>query len=290
MCTFKRRFGGSLITRLRKEPLYTECLLPDGKDKYDVFPAIRNETIDFYHRGGKLFQYDQSGFRTHIKYASVISGNQSEYLTQKELKNHSVIPDFLKEYIRIKENCANYSGVEAIGVSEIYHRFPYFNGRSNVVILDIEVSLQSVSNGIRDRTQDRIDLLLFNKAQKELKFVEVKHYSNNEIRSRSTYPKVLDQIKRYKNQLSAKKGNIIDEYGNYVRIINGLFELDLPIPKELDEDVTLLIFGFDNDQKNGRLAKQIVHNSSLIGMKYFAIGNIKRIRSMESLWKSKVIR
>ena len=52
------------------EQLYSDYLLPDIK-KGEVFPAIRNETITFYHKGGRLFSFDGNGFITNIKFASV---------------------------------------------------------------------------------------------------------------------------------------------------------------------------------------------------------------------------
>ncbi len=83
--------------------------------------------MDFYHNGGKLFSFDSNGFKTHIKYAAVITGSDEDYLTEKELANCKLVTDFQSNYSRIKENCANYSGNEAKGVSEIYQRNSYLS-------------------------------------------------------------------------------------------------------------------------------------------------------------------
>ena len=54
--------------------------------------------------------------------------------------------------------------------------------------LDIEVSFDNKdedkpdANRKRNR-QDRIDILLFNKSESKLRFVEAKHFSNTDIRS-----------------------------------------------------------------------------------------------------------
>ncbi len=67
---------------------------------------------------------------------------------------------------------------------------------NNIVVLDIEVSFESFNE---ENTQDRIDILLFKKDTQTLQFVEAKHYSNTDIRSKTT-PKVIDQINRYEIQ------------------------------------------------------------------------------------------
>jgi hypothetical protein len=47
-----------------------------------------------------------------------------------------------------------------------------------------------------------------------------------------------------------------------------------------------LIFGFDQDQKTGRLKKLITENSEYSGIKNYSIGNIKGI-VMENFWNAK---
>ena len=72
---FKRAFP--YVAELVKEKLFTDCILRDvlepkkGK-RGGVFPAIRNDSIDFYYAGGGLFSFNKSrGFATHHKYALV---------------------------------------------------------------------------------------------------------------------------------------------------------------------------------------------------------------------------
>lgn len=97
-----------------------------------------------------------------------------DYLTEEELSTYKPINNFTLNYNRIKVNCANYSVIEAAGVAGIYHRCSYLS-KSPVVVLDIEVSLKSDN---RERKQDRIDVLLLDKATGWLQFVEAKHYTN----------------------------------------------------------------------------------------------------------------
>jgi len=248
-----------------------------------VFMAIRNNKIGFYHRGSLLFSFDKDGYKTHIKYASVIKHKEKNYIAEKDLSNCKIIPDFESDYTRIKENCSLYSGIEAASVSEIYHRHSFISD-IEIVVLDIEVSFESFDEDT-DKKQDRIDILLYNKTTKTLQFVEAKHFSNKEIWSKTT-PKVIAQVKRYENQISQREQEIISEYKGYIKTINDLFNLSLPEPEKIDPKVTLLIFGFDTDQLNGRLKDLIFKKSEYKEIKVYSIGDIKKLAT-KTLWNTK---
>lgn len=278
----KRRLEKIIKNKLIASSLWSNKIKLDCANG-NVFLAIRDNRIDMYHNGGKLFGYDSSGFKTHLKYASVITTNGKDYLSESELSSYRLASNFENNYPRIKENCSNYSGIEASGVSDLYHKHSYLSN-SSVIVLDIEISFESLN---KENKQDRIDILLLNKNSQTLKFVEAKHFSNKEIWSR-TVPKVIGQIKRYESQLAKRKSDILSEYAEYVKAINGIFDISLPVPTDIDDKVTLLIFGFDNDQKNGRLKKLITKNPTYSGIKTHSIGNIKHVVT-ENLWESKVL-
>ncbi|MCD4669512.1 MAG: hypothetical protein K8S14_03605 [Actinomycetia bacterium] len=278
----KRRLEKVIKIGLIADKLWSNRIQKDCINQ-NIFLAIRDNRIDLYHNGGKLFGYDGSGFKTHLKYASVITANGKDYLTESELSAYRLASDFETNYQRIKENCSNYSGIEASGVSDIYHKHSYLSD-SKVVVLDIEISFGSLNE---ENNQDRIDILLYNKGSKTLQFVEAKHFSNKEIWSR-TVPKVIGQIKRYESQIAKRKSEILLEYAEYIRIVNGIFGISLSGPTDIDDKVTLLIFGFDNDQKNGRLKKLITKNPAYSRIQNYSIGNINKIVT-ENLWKAKVL-
>lgn len=274
----ERRLEKTIENDLGKSNLWTNEIKKDCEDQI-VFLAIRNNLIDFYHKGGRLFCFDSYGFKTHLKYASVISASGKDYLTESELASYKLASNFETNYTRIKENCSNYSGTEASGVSDLYHKHSYLSN-SNVVVLDIEVSFESLNES---NTQDRTDLLLYKKDSRVLQFVEAKHYSNKEIWS-NKIPKVIEQIKRYEAQVAQRKKQILSEYSEYVKTIYSLFNISLPVPIDIEKKVILLIFGFDRDQQNGRLKKLITGNPAYSGIKNYSIGNIKQI-VIENLWK-----
>jgi len=292
---FVRQFDG--VENILKEELYKNNLAPDCMGNFshkeknkDVFPAIRNNRIDFYSNGGKLFSYDKSrGFTTHRKYASVIMEGdiKGDYINLHDLKKCKLIKDFELGYDRIKELCGLYSGIESQGVSRLYNRFSHSKNKrkSKIVVLDIEISFKS-----EEKIQDRIDLLLFNTENKNLMFYEAKEFSNNEIRAQKGKkdPEVFKQIERYKKQLNSvtKVNEIIEQYQKYVEIINSLFpdNSPLPLPVAIDPDPRLLIFGFDNDQKNGRLQDN-VKDLQALGIKVYSKGDIASVE-IDQLWNS----
>jgi len=277
---FKKNLDNVTINRLLGNKLFTEKLCPDI-EKGTVFPAIRAGRIDFYHKGGKLFSY-KKGFSTHKKYASVIK-YKGEYISELDLQQKvEVIASFSDGYERIKENCSLYSGDEAEGISRLYHRYPFTNNGLDVVVLDIEISFKAKSKG---RTQDRIDILLFNKKTKQLRFYEAKHYSNSELWAvENRLPKVVSQIRRYEKQIE-KEESIISQYCNYVRIINSLFGCDIPKPESIDKKVTLLVFGYDRDQQRGHMQRLLLEDGSLAGIQHYFIGNISAVK-IDNMWKA----
>jgi len=276
----KRSLDNSILNGLTSSTLWINKLKQDCI-KGKVFLAIRNNRVDFYHEGGKLFSYDGEEYETHHKYASVINPNGKTYLKEPELSTHcKFIPKFEPNYKRIKENCSKYSKEEAKGVSCLYCDHSYMSG-SEVVILDIEIAFKALDN---DRKIDQIDLLLFNKRLQKLQFVEAKHYSNKEVVSK-TIPKVIGQIKRYQSQIKTKGANILSEYVDYVQTLNLIFDNSLPQPKEIDEKVTLLIFGFDNDQKFGRLTRLVGENEAYSDERVYYRGNLKGLNPT-TLWNA----
>ena len=164
---FRRKLDSSIIDALKNNNLWSEKVENDCT-RQKVFLTIRDNLIDFYHKGGRLFCFDKQRFKTHIKYASVIPKTGKDYLTEPELSDYKLAADFKTNYHRIKENCSNYSGIEAAGVSAIYHKHSYLSD-NNIVVLDIEVSFESFNE---EHSQDRIDILLYKKDTKTLQFVE----------------------------------------------------------------------------------------------------------------------
>ncbi len=277
---FRRNLESANIESLLNTKLFREKLNHDII-KGVVFPAIRNNYLDFYHKGGGLFSFDKD-FSTHKKYAAVFK-SKNDYISESELKQIEPIEDFSDGYEQIKQNCSLYSGIEAKGVSQIYHKFSFTQKNSEVVVLDIEISFKSKTE---EKTQDRIDILLFNKKEQKLRFYEAKNFTNKEIWStENKRPEVVFQIQRYEKQIKEECSCILSQYRNYIRILNKLFGCDLPEPKDIDEKVTLLVFGFDKDQQQGRMKSLLLNDGSLTGIQYYFVGNISKVK-IENMWRA----
>jgi hypothetical protein len=69
--SFERKLEKPVIESLISSSLWKTYLENDCKNQ-NIFLAVRNNSIGFYHKGGKLFSFEKNEFKTHIKYASVI--------------------------------------------------------------------------------------------------------------------------------------------------------------------------------------------------------------------------
>lgn len=280
-----RRLSQKTCDQLKKEKLFRQRLLSDIASG-SVFPALRNNEVDFYYAGGKLFSF-KSEFQTHHKYAAVLDTGKT-YLTESTLKSALPIRDFSKAYDAIKDNCESRAGVEASGVAALYaeHSYARNKHRSGPVLLDIEVQFPTESVKLK---RDRVDLLLYIPKSRTLLFCEAKHYSNSEIWAKAgSRPKVVRQILRYQKKISSRTPEILEAYSSYVRHVNDIFGLDLALPLRVHPDVLLLIFGFDDDQKKGRLKRLLLEDGSLEGaltgtagntdIPCYAIGDISKVK------------
>ena len=279
---FIREVSEKNIASLQKSDLFRNKLSQDIKTG-KVFPAIRKERIDFYYKGGKLFSFNNTGLLTQIKYATTPEDNIKNYITEEKFSKSCgrFIKDFEKDYDKIKNNCALYSkGSESACASYLYSKYSFVKAEAEVMVLDIEISLETAED--EDGSQDRIDILLYSRKARALKFVEAKLYTNKEIRSK-TRPKVIEQIKRYNNQIQRKGKKICDEYKKYVGVMNKLFALEIEKPIKVLPEVGLYIFDFDDDQKNGNLSKKINPNLNSNCVKYYCLGNPANINA-QTLW------
>lgn len=281
---FTRGVDQGLIDLLKMEPLFQNCLRPDI-DSGDVFPAIRNDCIDFYYGGGKLFLYSKDGFKTHHKYASIIEPPVAAYISQTDLSKARLIQSFESGYGRIKELCQKYGDIEATGRDHLLKRFSIVKCGTdeNIVAVDIEAAMSNVDEETTQKT-DRIDLVLYNQKADSIHFVEVKHYSNPELWAKGR-PKVVGQIERYEKQIRKRKVEILTAYKTYVLNLNNLFGLNIDLPQYVSDRVGLYIFGFDDDQKKGRLQTGFMQNPAVqnAGIHTYAKGDPKTIAYLRNL-------
>ena len=234
------------IEALKKEELFCKHLLPDIK-KGVVFPAVRGEKIDFYHLGRKLFSFDGRSFKSNVKYLVVLDQKKNGEVTEKGLQKLSLCKSFVAAYQQIKKNTELYVDPESKQVSKVCKAHSYCRQSTGpIIVLDIELSLTAQEE---DRTADRIDLIFFNQKSKQIRFFEVKTYKNNELKEVKGDVPVINQVGRYKAQVEENNVTLLDDYQEYVKIINMLFGIKIPQPTSIDRDVDLLIFDFGKSEQ-----------------------------------------
>ena len=261
MGEFKRGATLELINKLKEEPLFKDKILPDI-EKGKVFLAIRNNKIDFYHYNSCLFEYDGE-FKTHPKFAFVPAKYPKKYVTDG--KKVGEVADFYEGYDNIKERVRLYTSAEAEEIHKICKKGTIFETSkpNEYIVLDIEIAftknnkeeqLKGTIEQLNEyiKSQNRVDILLYNIKEQELLFVEAKHFTNKEIRAEET-PAVINQIERYNKIIQNNYDIILQEYSKYIQALNNIFrdelKTELPEPKTLCKKCGLIIFGFDNDQK-----------------------------------------
>lgn len=271
---FTRSVNDIIIANLKKENLFNNFLINDINNG-EVFPAFRNNRIDFYHEGSKLFSFDGK-FRTNKKFASVIyTSSNNDYITENDLKNAETIKSFSNEYAyeRIKEHAKLYSGEESKYVSSIYHKSSYASSKDDIVVLDIEAAFDGSDTVDTGQKSDRIDMVLLDKPKNTIYFIEAKHYSNREIWSASEKkPPVTTQLNRYNKQIKLQEDNIKKAYDNYIKLANALFGFNTIGEIKIHHETILLVFGFDKNQKI-KLTKLLEEDNSLDGYTHRFIGN-----------------
>lgn len=283
---FERSLSANIVDLLKAAPLFQQQLLPDilldpslaGSAGKRIFPAIRQEQVDFYYQGSRIFSFDRGGFRTHTKYAAVFeSGERTiDEIRESDLAHIRPIHDFTSGYPAMKKLCALYAGVEAQGVSAIYSRFPSVLASCDrpVVVLDIEASFDATAIGDNgsESVQDRMDLVLLDIQSRRILCVEAKHLSNPELRAAEGPAPVVGQVQRYRQQLQIQNENILAAYCKSVRALNYLFGTALPEPESIIPDVPVLIFGFDSAQRESFVHK-IMDSLNAYGIPSVAIGD-----------------
>ena len=298
MSTFQRDLSPALITDLKSDPLFQEKLLPDI-ERGEVFPAIRGGYICFYHKGSRLFKYDDQGFTTHVKFGFVPRGNNSCDIRESDLEKKTVIDTFYAGYDEIKARAALYAGPEAAAVSRLHQFSPFNKNRKDnpqYALLDAEVAFDARKDGEADaeigqkpaagrkRTSDRIDIMLYDTQARGLLFCECKHFSNPEIWSKAgARPLVLGQVKKYDDQILQNEESIVREYKKYVSYMNSLFGVSLPEPSFPYPKCGLLIFGYDSLQEPKM--KEHVKSGSLLGPHVKTVGSTESIKELSKLWE-----
>lgn len=242
-------------------------------DDKELFIAIRNEYINVYYKGNSLLKLSFNGqlvAETHYKYLVRPDANPCLVKTSSGMgfthdANQFAIRN-LDEINSIKKASAAYSGIEKESIQKII--------QSNDNIIDLEIALTNEAlkdemepdEGKKRSTAKRIDFAALQKKDDfyEVVFFEAKHFSNKELRAKGNDdPSVINQISLYEKLLNTFKEDIIQSYSKvcrnlreilpYSQSTQAIINISEDSPLKINLKPRLVIFGFDEDQKQGKV-------------------------------------
>ncbi len=230
--SFIRSFDNEQVEKLtskRYENLFNK-LKTDifcGNPNKAVFPAIRKNEIDFYYKGGCLYKFSCGIFMRNNAY-----------------KNYSDNTDSLDEYEMAKKQNENKhtnvtgSAKERNLLNELYYHTFDPNCNIDTVVLDIEVNLNgNIGAG------KKCDLVLFNTVTLEIMFVEGKVFFDHRVNVKcGCTPKVVQQVNLYSDAILEQEETILNQYCEYVRIIDDLFNTHYKFPLKVITPAKLLVY------------------------------------------------
>lgn len=193
----------------------------------NVFPAIRVNELHFYYKGGCLYKFVGGSFKRDKNY-------------ERFSKNTEGLSPYEKAKKQNENKFTNKKGeiTERQLLDKLYCYTYNSNLKSNVVVLDIEVNL----NGNMGWGK-KCDLVLLNTETDEIMFVEGKVFSDTRVKCvYGTMPEVIEQVSIYSAAVAEQQQNIIEQYSEYIRIINCLFGTTYRAPQKLIEPAKLLVY------------------------------------------------
>lgn len=263
MAQFKRGISTALIDRLNAEYRAGGWWTAIAKDP-DLFIAIRQDYINVYLNGNSLLKLwlkdDELVGETHYKYLLIPEASRPYVKViggQARIESHAdlFLPD-LTDLQALKRAANIYSGEEKRGVHQIVM------GNPNVI--DVEIAFGAENEKTGGITANRIDFAALRRQTSglEIVFYEAKQFANKELRASGEAVPVFDQLQRYESFLRNEQQALIDSYrtvcGNLLALegVKDRYACVQAMARDLaplavQGEVRLVVFGFDNDQKNG---------------------------------------
>jgi len=293
MKNFKRGIKNPQFIKVLQGMYHEGGWWKDVVDDKELFVAIREEYINIYYQGNSLtklsFNEDEGNLVAETHYKYLCQPSRKHCLIKAGPKgsfffNNSTCEDekgALDEYLihnlseidAIKKASTVYGGAEKEGIQKI------LNCNGNIVDLEIALTKEAeddegkIEEGTRQKSKSdrpqakRIDFAAFQKNNRSynLLFFEVKHFSNKELRAKGdTPPSVLEQIDRYRKLLRIYEKDITESYKLVCSNLRELLpsnQLDQSVINiaagshliKVDVEPYLVLFGFDKDQRVGKV-------------------------------------
>ena len=216
-----------------------------------VFPAIRENVMDFYHSGQRAFRRTRDKYYTNDFFLNGRRepGEKSRDLSFSELPYINRYGDeiTLSDILERCKGKAKKNSPEGFQLSKV---FPYFSFACNTlktnfpILVDVEARFSPLEDGQNRTNADMVDLVFLLPESKELLFIEGKRRNDKRIRS-STYelPDVVSQVSRYRDQLEKRKYQILAAYTQASSDMSKTFDFSFPEPKDVLPQVPILLVG-----------------------------------------------
>jgi hypothetical protein len=278
---FKRGISDEFAEKLSASAQWEEII----KDK-ELFLALRGTSVNVYYRGCSIFRisYENKKIRTltHYKYLlrpdmkkPYISWEDSASLIKARIDDLFIDGLDLKS---LKKAASYYAGAEKTGIQGIL--------ASNKNIIDVEVAFSREAERDQDvedetkpskRVADRIDFVALQRIEGKISvvFFEAKRFDNGELRAGAgLIPPVIEQLGRYERLIEDSHDAIQKSYRRICENLktlatdrrDPLFKeiVDSSLELRIEPKVRLVVFGFDEDQREGDNWK--LHRDKLRGI------------------------
>ncbi|MDK2803892.1 MAG: hypothetical protein PWR23_896 [Peptostreptococcaceae bacterium] len=234
---FKREFNRFELNKFKGEKIYQ--FLEKDINNGEIFPALRDNRIDFYYEGGCIFQYESNRFSYNPDYFKYMGEKYITLDVTNQMFNGDsfglrTFYEDLKKGVKNRFTNKNNEKTERQFLGELY-KYTYAYKKSNTVVLDIEIRFNK-GNG------KKCDLMLYNNQLQKLMLVEAKVVGNKELVSDTT-PKVIDQVKEYSSWINEGVEIFTEKYSNYIEFMNSMFERNFNNDiKDICKSAKLIVF------------------------------------------------
>lgn len=227
----------------------------------EVFPAVRQNQLHFYYKGGCLYKFANGSFKRDKNYAKF--GVGLEHLPPYERAKR----ENERKFTRVGGKVMERQLLDSLN----RHTFDKcYEG--DVVVLDIEVDL----NGTVGRGK-KCDMVLLNERTNELMFVEGKVFWDKRVLVANPFtPEVISQVNMYTAVITEQHQNILEQYARHIEVVKELFSTSYLAPKRVVEPAKLLVYDTPSSPtKNGKYSIEKI-NSEL------GTGNVMWVNSDEN--------
>lgn len=230
----------------------------------ELFPAIRERVMDFYCGGHRAFRRGRDVYKSNDYFLSTSEqrkeGEKSRDLSFEKLPSRR--DDFQEEITleMILDRCRKKAEKDNPEALQLAKTFPFFSfaavrqDKDAPILIDVEARFAPLEKGQSRINADMVDLVFLLPTTKELLFVEGKRRNDSRIRCKKGIPEVVNQVARYREQLTIRGSQILNAYSQASDAMEAVFGCTFPKPLKILKQVPILVVG-DND-----IGKDLQHN------------------------------